>query len=380
MLEHVFTNAKIVLANTVLDGSLVVRDDLIQDIQDTPSALPGAYDLQGDYLMPGFVELHTDNLEKHMSPRPKTDWPSTAAVIAHDTQIAGAGITTVLDALSLGDINQSSERIAKCGKMVEGISHAVRENLLRADHLIHLRCEVSYPGLPAALRQNINNSLLRMMSVMDHTPGQRQFTSLEAYYTYFKGKYGLSDAELEIFIRERRRDQEMYGDAHRRIVVEIARDLKIALASHDDATENHVAEAVKDGMTVAEFPTTIEAAKASHDLGLNVLMGAPNVVRGGSHSGNISAHELAQKGYLDTLSSDYIPQSLLHGAMLLFDDIETINLPQAINMISKTPAESIGLDDRGELACGKRADLVHVYHSPHHPIVRGVWSLGRRVS
>ncbi len=378
--EQVFTNARIVLSDSVVHGSLAVKDGNIHDVSETPSALAAALDLEGDLLMPGFVELHTDNLEKHMTPRPKTDWPSTAAVIAHDGQVAISGITTVLDALSLGDVNQGSERIRKLGDMIDGVCRAAGESLLRAEHFLHLRCEVSYPDLPKALELNIGNSLVRMMSVMDHTPGQRQFSSMEAYYTYYHNKYGISDMEMEAFIRDRRRDQEMYGEAHRRHVVDLAHDRGIALASHDDATESHVAEAVDNGMTVAEFPTTVEAAKAAHEAGLNVMMGGPNIVRGGSHSGNVSARDLARRGYLDTISSDYVPHSLLHGAMLLCDEVEAIELPRAINMISRNPAESIGLDDRGEIAPGKRADLVHVHHSPHQPVIRGVWSRGKRIA
>ncbi|HCK18352.1 MAG TPA: phosphonate metabolism protein PhnM, partial [Thalassospira sp.] len=154
----------------------------------------------------------------------------------------------------------------------------------------------------------------------------------------------------------------------------------LALASHDDATEAHVAEAVADKMTVAEFPTTLEAAKASHEGGLGVMMGGPNLVRGGSHSGNVAAGDLAKQGYLDIISSDYVPHSLLHGAMKLFDEFEGYDLPRAIRTVSLNPATQVGLDDRGEIALGKRGDLIRVHHSPHHPIVRGVWREGLRVS
>ena len=379
MPEEILTNANIVLSDRVLNGSVRVEDGQIREISDTRSQLSGVIDLDGDYLMPGFVELHTDNLEKHMTPRPKTDWPTNSAVLAHDSQIASSGITTVFDALALGDVNEGSVRIKKLGDMMEGITNSSNAGYLRADHFLHLRCEISYPDLPEALEKNIQNPLVKLISVMDHTPGQRQFAKLDAYYVYYQGKYGLSDAEMTVFIRERKRDQELYADKHRHHVVEAAHQRGIALASHDDATPDHVAEAVGDGMTVAEFPTTVEAAKSAHQSGLSVLMGGPNVVRGGSHSGNVSALELAKQGYLDTISSDYVPHSLLHAAMVLFDDVEGIELPQAINMISKTPAESVGMTDRGEISVGRRADLVQVHHSPHHPVIRRVWKQGNRV-
>ncbi len=380
MRERVFTNARIVLSDSVIHGSLVIRNGAIHDISETPAALPAAQDMDGDFLMPGFVELHTDNLENLMTPRPKTDWPSTSAVIAHDSQMAISGVTTILDALRLGDVMHESVRMQRLAEMIGGVEKTTEEKLLRAEHFLHLRCEVSHADLPDDLGYLIDNPRIRMLSVMDHTPGQRQFVSLDAYYIYYQGKYGLSDTEMEAFIHDRRQDQETYSEIHRRHVVDLAHDRGIALASHDDATEAHVAEAVDDGMTVAEFPTTIEAAKAAHKAGLNVMMGGPNIVRGGSHSGNVSARDLAQRGWLDTISSDYVPHSQLYGAMLLYNEVEDINLPQAIKMITKNPAESVGLVDRGEIAPGKRADLVHVHNSVHHPVVRGVWSMGERIA
>ena len=133
-------------------------------------------------------------------------------------------------------------------------------------------------------------------------------------------------------------------------------------------------------MTIAEFPTTVAAAQASHDGGLKVLMGGPNLVRGGSHSGNVSAIELAKHGVLDIVSSDYVPNSLLHAACLLFDDLDDWDLPRAVRAVTKSPAEAAGLDDRGEIALGRRADLLRVRHTPHHPLIKGVWREGQRIA
>jgi alpha-D-ribose 1-methylphosphonate 5-triphosphate diphosphatase len=380
MTEHVFTNARIVLPEEVIEGTVFVRNGVIDDIATGNSAVTGAEDLAGDYLMPGLIELHTDNLEKHMTPRPKTEWPATAAVIAHDNQVASAGITTVFDAISVGDIKDGSERIERLAESVDALCHAQDNDLLRADHKLHLRCEVSYSRLVESLEKLIDNPLVTMLSVMDHAPGQRQFVSLDYYYAYYQGKYGLTDQEMRTFVAARQRDSELYSAKHRDHVVTLAHARNLALASHDDATTEHVAEAVSDRMTVAEFPTTMEAAKASHEAGLGVLMGGPNLVRGGSHSGNIAAGDLAKLGYLDIISSDYVPHSLLHGAMKLFDDFDEYDLPKAIRTVTRTPAHQVGLTDRGEISHGKRADLIRVHHSPHHPVVRGVWREGVRVS
>lgn len=380
MKEEIFTNASIVLADEVIQGSLYLRDGVIADISMSNSSLPAALDMGNDYILPGMVELHTDNLEKHLMPRPKAHWPALAAVIAHDNEITSAGITTVFDSLAIGDADEESPRVKRLPEMIKGLEQCRDDKLLRADHMLHLRCEVSFGTMELAVNKVIDNKMVKLVSVMDHTPGQRQFVSMDAYYTYYKGKLGYTDFEMEEFIERRKRDQEAYSISNRRFIVEEAHRRGFALASHDDATAAHVAEAVDDRMTVAEFPTTMEAAKSSHESGLSVLMGGPNVVRGGSHSGNIAATDLAKEGYLDIISSDYVPHSMLHAAMILYEDLDGYDLPKAIRTVSKTPAESVGLMDRGEIAVGKRADLIHVHHTPHHPVIRAVWCEGRRVS
>jgi alpha-D-ribose 1-methylphosphonate 5-triphosphate diphosphatase len=299
------------------------------------------------------VELHTDNLERHVMPRPKSYWPTAAAVMNHDREVAAAGITTVFDALSVGYANgdvRSAERLKEMSDAVEALSAA---GTLKADHYMHWRCEVSGGSLMSDLEPLLQNSRTAMVSVMDHTPGQRQFASLEAYYTYYQGKFGYTDAEMEAYMADRKREHELHAAPNRKHVVEQARDRKLAIASHDDATRDHVEEAIADGIVVAEFPTTIEAARASHEAGLAVLMGAPNVVRGKSHSGNVSARELAGLGLLDILSSDYVPFSLLYGATVLEKTAESITLPDAISKVTRIPANQVGLTDRGEIAPGK---------------------------
>ncbi|WP_306029597.1 alpha-D-ribose 1-methylphosphonate 5-triphosphate diphosphatase [Stappia sp. MMSF_3263] len=378
-MDMTLTNARIVLDGEVIEGSLHVRDGRIAGIDSGPSTLPGAEDMGGDYVIPGLVELHTDHLENHYAPRPKVRWNPIAAVCAHDAQIAASGITTVFDALRVGldeDTDITSEDMRR---LAEAIEAGVAKDRLRADHFIHLRCEVSAPNCLESFAVFDNDPRVRIASLMDHSPGQRQFASLEAYAIYYKGKMKMSDAEFNAFCERRMAQSAQWSDANRKVVAEKARARGIVLASHDDATNAHVDEAIELGIRVAEFPTTLEAARASKGQGLAVLMGAPNVVRGGSHSGNVSARDLASHGLLDILSSDYIPFSLIQSAFFLGEVVEEIELPQAIAMVSKTPALSAGLEDRGEIAIGKRADLVRVRVEEHIPIVRTVWREGLRV-
>lgn len=380
MSEAILTNANIVLADEVVHGTVHLRDGLISDVGEGTVANGASIDFEGDYLIPGLVELHTDNLERHVQPRPKSFWPVKSAVINHDQEMASAGVTTVFDSLSVGNDSSGARADTLIGEMVDAIEQLAEDQQLKIDHRLHWRCEVSNAGLIDLLAPLAGHSKTGLFSVMDHTPGQRQFVSLEAFYTYYQGKFGLTDAQMETFIAERREQQQIHSARNRRTVVKMAKENNRPVASHDDATVEHVAEAIEDGIVVAEFPTTLEAARASHENGLAVLMGAPNVVRGKSHSGNISARELASQDLLDILSSDYLPYSLLYGAFMLERECENITLPKAIASVTRTPAHKVGLVDRGEVATGKMADLVRYQASENGPKIRGVWKRGERVA
>lgn len=373
-----FKNARLVLPDSVMDGALQVEDGKIADISAASTA--AGHDLEGDYLIPGLVELHTDHLEVHYAPRPKVRWNPVSAVQAHDAQIACAGITTVFDALRVGMDEDADLRAGDMRQLADAIETGQAENRLRADHFIHLRCEVSAPDVLDAYSVFEGDDKIRLISLMDHTPGQRQFVSLDAYKVYYQGKKGFSDEQMSAFIKARQERAGNIAPDNRKKIAADAHSRGIAIASHDDASLDHVGEAIDLGTRIAEFPTTVEAARASHDANMAVLMGAPNVVRGGSHSGNVSARELAEAGCLDVLSSDYVPVSLIQAAFQLADEVEAISLPKAVAMVTSTPADTIGLTDRGSLEVGRRADLVQVRMVGNVPIVRGVWREGRRVA
>lgn len=377
----ILTNAKIVLSNEVVDGTLHIEDGRIRAIDQGRSALPDAIDCDGGMLLPGLVELHTDNMEKHFTPRPGVAWPAVSAFKTHDAQMVAAGITTVFDAVSIGDIIDGSERLANLTRMVDALAESRERGLTRADHLLHLRCEVSHAGTLDNFNALIDRTGVQLVSVMDHSPGQRQFADIGKYRQYYQGKYKLSDAELEAFIERQSEASARYADPFRRAICETCAERGIALASHDDATLDHVEESHGYGMTIAEFPTTLEAARAAHERGMAVLMGAPNVVRGGSHSGNIAAHVLAGDGLLDVLSSDYYPTSLLDGAIrIAMLDSNDYDLPRAIALVTRRPADAAGLADRGRIEAGAVADLVWARIDDRREVhVEHVWKDGRRV-
>ena len=380
MIEKLLTNARIVLADRVVDGTLVVRDGVIAEIDEGRTQQPDALDCEGDIVLPGLIELHTDNLERHIMPRPEAYWPADAAVMGHDREIAAAGITTVFNALCVGEVHSRSMRVQLLNEMSDAIEAQMASGALKVDHYFHWRCEISFGGMLDLLTPLMDYPRLRLLSVMDHTPGQRQFMDLSTYCTYYQGKFRMTDEEMQAFIDERIADQRMHAARNRAAVVAFGRERGIRLASHDDATPTHVEEALADGMVIAEFPTTMEAATASHQAGMNVLMGAPNVVRGKSHSGNVSARVLGGLGVLDILSSDYVPGSLLYGALLLESAEAGITLPQAIATVTRNPARAVGLDDRGEIAPGLRADLVRCKSTQGAPIIRDVWRAGEKVA
>jgi alpha-D-ribose 1-methylphosphonate 5-triphosphate diphosphatase len=375
------TNARIVLADRVIErGWVAVMAGQIVEIGEGAAPERGE-DLDGDLLLPGLVELHTDHLEAHVIPRPKVFWDAVAAVVSYDGQIATSGITTVFDSLRVWSEPGVEDACGQAGPMSKAIATARDAGLLRADHLLHLRCEVPMPDVVAEAAELIGLPSVRLLSLMDHTPGQRQFRDEEKLRVYYRGKSGgLTDADLDTMFAQRIRFRDQYAAANYRDLVALAQRHGIPLASHDDTTIAHVEQSVSDRVAIAEFPTTVEAAEALHEAGIRVLMGAPNLVRGGSHSGNIATADLAQTGMLDILSSDYIPASLLLAALRLPQTVPGIDLPAAVRTVSKTPAEAVGLTDRGEIIAGKRADIIRVRSTEAAAAVRSVWREGNRVA
>jgi alpha-D-ribose 1-methylphosphonate 5-triphosphate diphosphatase len=379
MPEHVFSNARIVLPGEVVRGSLQVRDGVVTAIQSGATAVPGAHDFQGDFLTPGLVEVHTDNLERHVTPRPKVSFPMQGAVQAHDAEVASAGITTVLDAIGVGDPYGDGFRSRDQSSLLEVLDRLEASGTLRADHHIHVRCELPAPNARELFEPFMAHRRLRLISLMDHTPGQRQWTDIEMARTFYTGKKGWSDAKFDAEMRIAPERQARYAEPHRAWFADFARTHGVALATHDDTTLAHVDEACSLGAATSEFPTTLAAARHAKQRGLSTVAGAPNVVRGGSHSGNVSALDLAREGVLDALSSDYVPSSLMQAAWLLQRDAG-FSLSKALAIVSLHPAMACGLHDRGAIAVSLRADLVRVKELDGQPVVREVYVRGLRVA
>ncbi|OSP55944.1 alpha-D-ribose 1-methylphosphonate 5-triphosphate diphosphatase [Pseudoruegeria sp. SK021] len=378
--DTILTNARLILTDGDRAGTVCVRDGQIAEIDDGISRAAGALDCEGDFLCPGLIEVHTDNLERHLSPRPKVNWPHRAAILAHDRELAGTGITTVFDAIRVGFVvDEASSGVGKYARTVADEIAALRKvQALKISHHLHLRAEVCSTSLLEELAEFGPQDRVGIVSLMDHTPGQRQFTDLSKYEDYSRGKSGMSKDSFRRHVDRLHALRARVGTHHEAGVVAAAARYGATLASHDDTTEEQVHVSKAHGVTLAEFPTTVAAANTCHDLGIATIMGAPNLVRGGSHSGNVAARDLAALDRLDILSSDYVPASLLIGAIQLGQLWG--NLAKGIATVTATPAQSVRLADRGKIAVGHRADLVQFRVVDDAVMIRAVWSGGRRVA
>lgn len=380
MTETILANAQLVLADEVLRGSLRMVDGQITAIETGVRVPAGAVDCDGDLVMPGMIELHTDNLERHLQPRPKVNWPHVAAILAHDAELASVGITTVYDALRVGSI--VSDGRANYGEYARQLADeilALRDkNHLRISHFLHLRAEVCSETLAQEFAKFHPEDRVGIVSLMDHTPGQRQFSDLGQFRTYMQGKHGLSDAEFEAHTAALLALSARIGAQHEAEAVASSRRLGAVLASHDDTTAAQVATSAVHSVRFAEFPTTVEAAAACRAHGIAVMMGAPNLIRGGSHSGNVAAATLAGADLLDILSSDYVPSALLAGALGLGDIWG--DLARGVSTVTRAPARATGLTDRGEITLGARADIIRVRRIGQAASLRGTWVRGLRVA
>ncbi|ANB76667.1 alpha-D-ribose 1-methylphosphonate 5-triphosphate diphosphatase [Paraburkholderia phytofirmans OLGA172] len=372
-------NARIVTRDEVFTGVMRIEDGAIRDVERGTTSAREAEDWEGDYLLPGLIELHTDNLEKHLVPRPGVQWNTDAAFVIHDAQVAAAGITTVFDALAIGSRSnvglRGREMQMQCAASLTRFSE---RELLRAEHFLHLRCEIATADVVELFDSLCAHPLLRLASVMDHTPGQRQWHDREQWRRFQERNGKLTDEHVATALVELSVEQERYADAHRREIVTRCKRLGIPVASHDDTLIEHVEQAKAEGIVLAEFPTTRIAAEAAREHGISTIMGAPNIVRGGSHSGNVSALELAKADLLDILSSDYVPSSLMTAVFELVNKAGW-TLPRAMATVSAAPARTAGLRDRGAIEAGLRADFVRVTMLDTLPVPRATYRAGARI-
>lgn len=354
--EQWITGARLVLPERVIeDGALLIRDGLIAEIREGP-APEAALHAGGLTLLPGLVDMHGDMIEKELEPRPGTRFDHDLAILELDKRLAASGVTTAFASLSFADglgLRSDTRAVGLIRDIV-----ALRPHLL-VDHRIHARYEISNTDACPAVLELVHEGMIDLISLMDHTPGQGQFRDMEVYVQYLSRHLGRHADEVR-GEAENRMDagtEEVWDIA--RSLADAARQAGIPLASHDDDTQQKVALLHELGVTISEFPVTLDAARAAAERGMTTFMGAPNALRGQSHSGNLSALDALNDGSLHGLASDYSPMTMLQAAMRIAER-ELRSLPEAVQMVTLAPARATGLTDRGSLEVGKRADLVLV--------------------
>lgn len=375
--ETILTNARLVLPGGVAEGTLVLRGGLIAEVAAGRSAAPGALDLGGDHLIPGVVDVHTDNLERQVMPRAMARWPAVSAFLAHDSQVAVAGITTVLDALCLGDLGFDESRMRTARDGVRDLGALTAAGALKAEHLLHLRCELPATDMLPMLEDYHEHPLLRMVSLMDHTPGVGQYLDPDRYRA-LRVRGGARPEEVERRMVELTAQRAAWSEPNRRRLLALFEGRDVPLATHDDWDAEVVARNAADGIAISEFPVNLAAARAARAQGMAIIAGAPNLVRGGSHSGNVSAAALAREGLVDIVASDYVPAAMVEAAWKLAEG--GMPLPAAVATITANPARALGLADRGRIEPGLRADLVRLRALGGTPVVGAVWREGARIA
>jgi alpha-D-ribose 1-methylphosphonate 5-triphosphate diphosphatase len=372
-------NVRAVLPDRVLDdATVVVRDGVIVDI--SPSSASGdALDGRGAFCLPGLVDTHSDGLEKELVPRPGVVLPVPFALRSFEARVRSAGVTTVFHGVGFEDDDNYGRTVVLANELCDAIEERAASGGAVIDHHILYRLDArdapGFDGLVKRLEARLGHMPAPpLVSFEDHTPGIGQYTDRTAFERYIAGTRNVSPEEA------RRRVDELIAErdallVHRDralpwLTAQAARG-HIMLMAHDPATDDDVAEAVSWGSHIAEFPTTVRAAELARAAGLRTVCGAPNVLRGRSHSGNVSATDLIRSGLCNGLASDYLPTTLL-GAVAALVDRGVCDLPTAVAQVTSGPADTAGLSDRGRLELGARGDVVLVTFDGALPTVRAV--------
>jgi len=374
----IIANARVVTSSGIVKGGVAVKCGRIDEVFEgdaisiARSGWEEVINAKSRYLLPGLVDIHGDDLETEISPRPFVRFPVSYALVNLDRKVAACGITTKLHAICNYEDELRGRDPERSKEILETLSR-LKDKLL-VDHSIHARCEIRN-GM-ASVFDALDESSVKLISIMDHFPGQGQFRKYEHFKAYYAQAYGLDDEEIKDLVRRKsipgRRDSLAK-------LLDKARQKKIPIASHDDDTGEKVEAVHRVGARISEFPVTLEAAQRAKELNMMVSMGAPNAIRGRSSTGNLSALEAIEAGLVDILCSDYNPASMIYAPFLLAEK-SIMELPAAVRMGSLHPARAMGIDKEvGSIEAGKRADLIMVEKIGGIPVVVKTMVRGRVV-
>jgi alpha-D-ribose 1-methylphosphonate 5-triphosphate diphosphatase len=365
----ILSGGSVVLPDAVLEpASVVIEGDTIAAIEHRAypaarSADEQVVDVGGRFVLPGLVDLHNDGLESEVNPRPGTNLPLPFALANLDRQLAGCGVTTEFHAVFFTNWTSKERRLDEAAARSAIILEYGQSGRALVDHQVLFRLDLWTPESLEMILATVHLAALPLVSLNDHTPGQGQFRDVEPLKRYYREALGKSDQETDEELQaqvERARERPDISEWILEQAAQAARERGIVLMSHDDDTVEKVERMHAAGVQVAEFPVTVEAAEHQRRLGMTITAGAPNVVRGGSASGNLAAEALIARGLVDVLCADYHAPSLLFAAWKIARD-GLVSLPEAVKMVTLNPARAVRLDHRiGSLAVGKQADLAVV--------------------
>ncbi|MDF2958776.1 MAG: alpha-D-ribose 1-methylphosphonate 5-triphosphate diphosphatase [Paenibacillus sp.] len=371
----------IVTPNGILiNGTIVIEDGMIVDLQPSSTGMNTAADCDasGLWVLPGMIDVHSDAIEHEMTPRPTSRFPLPFSFYELERKLACQGITMIYHSLSMHGENAQNEirrnqSVKSFAEQIVALRH--QQHLIR--HKVHLRFEVTNLQAVPFIEELIENGVIEQLSFMDHTPGQGQYRDLELQKRFIMERQNKSEAEVLQLLEERKTRPKVEGLQLIQLAG-LARSKGIPVASHDDDSIEKLDLVTEWNAVISEFPVDMEVAVEAKRRGLHVVMGAPNVMLGRSHSNNLSAQEAVHAGVVDILCSDYYPPAMLRAVFLLYH--QGISLPEAVNMVSLNPAKALGLDkDHGSIEIGKKADLLLVREHQQCPVIQKVWVGGQLV-
>lgn len=375
-MRQIISNAHIIGPESDFTGSVIIENGIIAEVVKTRTYRDGM-DINGLWLSPGIVDIHSDYIEREFSPRPNTGFPAEMAYRYLDMRAATSGITTLFNGISFRESLQKNRSIETSMQMACKLEEYIDNKYFLINHYMHARIDVTNDLILEDMDKILSFKCLRIAVYNDHTPGTRQFRDLKKYTEYSSDVSGLSEERL-LEIAKEIQGQAAASKHVRPIVSEKLKKAHIIIGSHDDTTHEHVDEAMKDGATFCEFPTTFEAAGYAKEKGVTIAMGAPNLILGKSQSGNISCREAMNKELVDVLCSDYHFPAMLSSALYLMNNGKSPS--DALNMITLNPAKTVHMNNKiGSIEKGKRADIVIFDIINNHPLVKQVFVNGKNV-
>lgn len=378
-MQLIITNALAVLKDRLLEhATLLIKDGVIQNIatEVNPVFDPGikVYDAKGMLLLPGMIDLHSDAIEKEIEPRPGTNFPVELAIAQLEKRLVSQGFTSVFHSLSLA----GGEGVRDDGTAQTIIQQLKKRTWSVIRNLVHLRYEITNFESLTLVKELLNSRLVDLFSIMDHSPGQGQYQTMEDYANYVRKTYQFTESRIQGIAAERLQRRRQITPEFLEDLIKSATVKQIPTASHDDDTVEKVDWEKQAGIMISEFPINMATAAQAARHRMYVVVGAPNIARGVSHNGNLAALELIKAGYANIICSDYYPGSMLFAVFKTAREIGS--LTEAVKMVSLHPAAALGQDQKiGSIDTGKLADLIIVQPCGEYQVVKKAFIHGKLV-